>query len=63
MMTKMICLKSQFQTQCKKKKGVHFANFGDCETGDKIIIQKYHSVCWFMVADACELIYSGNKNW
>jgi hypothetical protein len=39
----MKCLKSQIQMQCKQK-GVHFVNFGDCDTEDKIIIQKYQCV-------------------
>jgi hypothetical protein len=61
-MAKIKCLKSQYQVQCKKREFV-FENFDDRDTKDKIVIQKYHSVRWFVVTHACQLIYSGGKDW
>jgi hypothetical protein len=25
--------------------------------------EKYHSLCWIVVADACQFNYSGDKHW
>jgi hypothetical protein len=58
----MKCLKSQFQMQCKKGSSF-FVNFDAHENKDKIVTHKYHSVCWIVVADACQLIYSRDKYW
>jgi hypothetical protein len=44
-------------------KGSFFVNFDDHDTKDKIIIWKYHRACMFLVAHACQLIYSEDKYW
>jgi hypothetical protein len=45
-----------------QKKGEFFCKFNDCDSKDKIVLHKY-SVCWIVVAQARQLIYSGDKDW
>jgi hypothetical protein len=55
-------IKSQSQMQSKIREFV-FLNLDDHDIKEKIVFQKYHSVCWYVVANACELIYTGDKDW
>jgi hypothetical protein len=54
-------IKSQSQMQSKRREFI-FVNLDDHDIKEKIVFQKYHSVCWYVVANAWQLIYSGDKD-